>query len=108
MIVVEPGGIKTEWADIARTNLMKVSGNTDYKNTAQKFARLLGTSDKIASDPDVVAKVIEKSILVKKPKTRYVVGAGAKLFLFLRKILSDRMFDRVQTFLMNSAARYLS
>jgi hypothetical protein len=46
------------------------------------------------SSPSDIARLVLKAIQSKKPKTRYVAN-NAKLALFLRKILSDRMFDRV-------------
>jgi hypothetical protein len=30
-----------------------------------------------------------------RPRTRYPVGAGAKRMLLLRRLLSDRRFDRI-------------
>jgi hypothetical protein len=31
----------------------------------------------------------------KSPRTRYPSGAGAKRMLFMRRVLSDRQFDRI-------------
>jgi hypothetical protein len=41
--------------------------------------------------------------LAKRPKTRYSTGGGSKIILFLRKILSDKMFDRLMLDRMNQA-----
>lgn len=49
---------------------------------------------KTGIQPIAVAKVVKKALAVKRPKPRYTVGADAKLLLFLKGILSDRMFDR--------------
>lgn len=96
VVVIQPGAIKTEWNEIARENLIKVSGNTAYKDMAMKHARMFEKTDnKMSSHPVVIAKVITKAILSKHPKTRYAAGMGAKPILFLRKILTDRMFDRL-------------
>ena len=46
-----------------------------------------------ASGPESVAKVIERAIESRRPRTRYVVTAGARYLQFLRWILPDRMFD---------------
>jgi len=96
VVVIEPGAIKTEWAGIARENLKKVSGSGPYKDLALKHVNLLERADTntMADEPIVVARAIEKAILAKRPKTRYAVGGGAKPILFIRSILSDRMFDR--------------
>ncbi len=95
VVVIEPGGIKTEWEGIAIENLTKVSGSTAYKDLAQMVANLFAAAYKQASSPDVIAKVIEKAVRAKKPKTRYAAGAGARLILFVREVLSDRAFDRL-------------
>ncbi len=95
VVVVEPGAIKTEWAGIARENLMKVSGNTAYKDLARKHVKLFEQADNssMSDEPIVIARAIEKAINASRPKTRYAVGGGAKPALFMRRILSDRMFD---------------
>jgi hypothetical protein len=51
------------------------------------------SNSRIPSLPTVVAKTIVKAARVRKPKTRYATGGGAKVVLFLRRVLSDRMFD---------------
>jgi hypothetical protein len=43
----------------------------------------------------VVARTIVRAVTARRPKTRYATGGGARTILFLRKILSDRMFDRL-------------
>jgi len=93
VIVVEPGGIKTEWNAIAAESLMKVSGDTAYQELARRNAKFLTTFDKQSSEPDVIAKVIEKAIRARRPKTRYAAGRGAWIVLFMRKLLCDRAFD---------------
>ena len=95
VVVIEPGAIKTEWAGIARENLMKVSGNTAYKDLARKHVKLFEQADNssMSDEPIVIAHAIDKAINASRPKTRYAVGGGAKPALFMRRILSDRMFD---------------
>jgi NAD(P)-dependent dehydrogenase (short-subunit alcohol dehydrogenase family) len=97
VIVIEPGAIRTEWAGIARDGLLQMSGSTAYGKIAQNHARMLATADtsNLASPPDVVARTIVRAVSTKRPKTRYATGGGARTILFLRKILSDRMFDRL-------------
>lgn len=96
VVVIQPGAIKTEWNKIARENLMSVSGNTAYKELAEKHARFLEKGDdSMGSEPIVIAQTIAKAIASRKPKTRYVAGGGARLMLFLKNILPDRMFDKL-------------
>ena len=97
VIVIEPGAIRTEWAGIAREGLLQVSGGTAYAEMAKRHAQMLETAEtsRLASPPDVVAKTILRAISAGRPKTRYATGGGAKTILFLRKILSDRLMDRL-------------
>ncbi|WP_028563789.1 oxidoreductase [Paenibacillus pinihumi] len=104
VIVIEPGGIKTEWSGIAGENLLKTSGSTAYGQLARQMANMFRNSTS-GSEPDVIAKIIEKSIQARKPKTRYAAGFGSKPFLFLRKILSDKAYDRLWMFILRSTAK---
>jgi short-subunit dehydrogenase len=96
VVIIEPGPIITEWNTIARDNMMKVSGNTAYKDLVHKHVKMFEKADgKMGSPPMVIAKMIAKAVLANKPKTRYAAGGGAKLILFARKMVSDRMFDKI-------------
>ncbi len=96
VVVIKPGAIKTEWNTIARENMKKISGKTVYGDLVLKHVRMFERADeKMASDPLVIARVIVKAVTASKPKTRYAAGAGAKLILLMRSILSDRMFDAI-------------
>ena len=47
------------------------------------------------SPVSVIADVIVESVKTKKLRTRYVAGKYARQLLTLRKLVSDRMFDRI-------------
>jgi short-subunit dehydrogenase len=100
VVIIKPGAILTEWNTIARENLMKISGSTAYADLAKKHVKMLANADSRGSKPIVVAKTIVKAALANKPKTRYATGSGAKIILFLRSILSDRLFDKLMLSLM--------
>lgn len=95
VIVIEPGGTKSEMIAIGSKDLMRVSGNTVYKGLANSLNKMYGDVEKNAVEPVVIAKLIKKGIEAKHPKTRYIGGAMAKPMLFMRKILSDKMFDKM-------------
>lgn len=96
VIVIEPGGIRSEWAGISRDNLLAHSGSGPYAPYAEAHARLLGNSDtsSLVSPPEAVATVVSRALKARRPRARYPAAGGAGPILFLRKILSDRMFDR--------------
>lgn len=95
VIVIEPGGIKSEWGEIAFDSLLKVSGHTAYKNTVTKLTNVFKSTETKNHGPIIIAELIKKAIEAKHPKTRYVAGYMAKPGLFMRKILSDKMMDRL-------------
>lgn len=95
VIVIEPSMIMTEWPQIAADGLMKVSGHTAYAEQAKVRAEALNYDPKHASPPEVVAKTISEAVWAKRPKTRYPTGRYAHMLMFMRKVLSDRAFDRM-------------
>lgn len=97
VVVVEPGGIKTDWGIIAAENLKKSSAKGAYAKSALKSAesqKQIYSGNRL-TDPKVIAHTITKAATAKKPKTRYLIGFGAKPFVFLKRVLSDRMFDKI-------------
>lgn len=95
VIVIEPGGVKTEWGNIAFESLKKNVENSAYKELATKFANAFTkTLDKNA-ESIVIAEIIKKSIESSNPKTRYIGGYMAKAGIIARKLLSDKMLDKM-------------
>lgn len=94
VIIIEPGGVETEWGNIAMEAAMTRSGNSAYKNTAQGLNNALQKYKNMAP-PKVISNLIVKALKAKKPKTRYFAGTAARQMLFIRKILSDKMFDKL-------------
>ena len=97
VVVIEPGGIETEWGGIAAENLDKTSGEGPYAAQAGAVASSLRSeaNAKRNSPPSVIADVVGKAVTATRPKTRYVAGFGARPLLFTRRHTSDRTFDFV-------------
>jgi Short-chain alcohol dehydrogenase of unknown specificity len=95
VIVIEPGGTKSEMTGLGTEYMSRVSGNTAYSALAKGVINMYAAVEKDAADPIVIAKLIRQGIEAKNPKTRYVGASGAKMMLFLRKTLSDKMFDKL-------------
>lgn len=95
VVVIEPGGIATEWGAIAADNLAQTSGESVYADQAAVMASMLRSesSDARLSSPTVIADAIAKAVTATKPKTRYAVGFGAKPLIAARALLSDHLFD---------------
>ncbi|MFI5610487.1 oxidoreductase [Amycolatopsis sp. NPDC051903] len=99
VVVVEPGGIATEWGGIAVDHLLEVSGEGPYQDVAGKLAKGLssGANARLMSKPSVIAKTVSKAASSRRPRTRYAAGFGAKPLIFLRRVLPDRAFDALIT-----------
>ncbi|MBR9922963.1 MAG: oxidoreductase [Bacteroidetes bacterium] len=97
VVLVEPGLIKTEFGDVLNDPMMERSGNTAYAKLAIAVKKGVedANKDKGGSDPAVIANTISKILRTNNPRTRYAVGKLAKPLIFMRRWLSDRMFDRI-------------
>ncbi|MER7200725.1 short-chain dehydrogenase/reductase [Streptomyces sp. CB01635] len=97
VVVIEPGGIATEWGAIAAHKLEKSSSSGPYTAQATAIASSLRSeaNAKRNSPPAVVADAIAKAVTARRPKTRYATGFGARPLIALRRILPDRAFDTV-------------
>jgi len=95
VIVIEPGGTKSEMTAIGAEYLTRVSGSTVYGALAKGVSNMYSAIEKDAAEPIVIARLIKEGIEARNPKTRYAGAAGAKMMLFFREILSDKQFDKL-------------
>jgi NAD(P)-dependent dehydrogenase (short-subunit alcohol dehydrogenase family) len=93
VVVIEPGAIATEWGGIAADSMEKASGHTAYAEQTVRHLKLFRGGIKSAASPQVVADAILSAVQSRNPKTRYIMGGGAKPILALRKLLPDKAFD---------------
>jgi NAD(P)-dependent dehydrogenase (short-subunit alcohol dehydrogenase family) len=96
VVIIQPGTIRSEWSGIAADQLEATSANTPYARQAKIIGRALRAVDRmqLASGPEVVAEAIARAVQSPKPRTRYVVGGGARGILLAERILPDRGFDK--------------
>lgn len=97
VVVVEPGGIKTAWGEIAAENLKKTSGKGAYATFANSVSDNLAKMyrGKQLTDVEVLGQTIARAATDRKPKTRYVKGYMAKPSIAIRKWFGDRVFDKI-------------
>ncbi|WP_315394539.1 oxidoreductase [Hoylesella nanceiensis] len=95
VVVIEPGGIKTNWGLIAAEHLENNATNSAYKQQALSAAQRLKQRYEGASlsEPIVIAKAIAHAVNSKRPKSRYLIGFGAKPLAWLHTLLPTRLFD---------------
>jgi NAD(P)-dependent dehydrogenase (short-subunit alcohol dehydrogenase family) len=95
VVIIEPGGTKTEWTDIAVESMKRTSGQGPYKPLVDAWVNLAKHQDATAS-PAQIAKVIAHAATVRRrPRARYVAPALGSVFLFLKWMLTDSAFDWV-------------
>ncbi|MCW3806782.1 oxidoreductase [Plebeiibacterium marinum] len=95
VVIIEPGAIESEFAHIALDSMVKNADKSAYK---EAITRTVDANKKMvhnASKPIVISKLILKGIESKNPKTRYAGGFGIKPTLFMRWLLSDKLFDKM-------------
>lgn len=93
--IIEPGGVKTPWGFIAADYLSSSAKGGAYEVAALKAAEGMKKqySGNMMSNPLVISKAISKAVNSKKPRTRYLIGFGAKPIVFMHTILPTRVFD---------------
>jgi NAD(P)-dependent dehydrogenase (short-subunit alcohol dehydrogenase family) len=96
VVIIQPGTIRSEWSGIAADQLEATSANTAYARQAKLVGAGLRGVDhmRLASGPEVVAEAIAKAVQSPRPRTRYVVGGGARGILLAGRVLPDRGFDK--------------
>lgn len=94
VVIIEPGSIATEFGDVLTTPLLQNSGQGPYAKLANIMAKAVQEQG-AGSHPSVIAKVVSQAVAAKRPKTRYRAGKLAKLLVWIRVYLGDRIFDQV-------------
>eukprot|EP00297_Palpitomonas_bilix_P009951 CAMPEP_0113872978 /NCGR_PEP_ID=MMETSP0780_2-20120614/3516_1 /TAXON_ID=652834 /ORGANISM="Palpitomonas bilix" /LENGTH=275 /DNA_ID=CAMNT_0000858575 /DNA_START=49 /DNA_END=876 /DNA_ORIENTATION=+ /assembly_acc=CAM_ASM_000599 len=93
VVIIEPGLIKTEFADVLNKNLQATSARGAYNSLANKLIKATEKEAPKASDPQVIVDLVVKAVRAKTPNTRYAGGRMATMLLTIRAWFSDRFFD---------------
>ncbi len=100
-IVIEPGSIATEiWNSgldqFDRTEeRMPPEGRTLYAKAIKSLRRAAKETGDRGIPADHAAAVIEKALIVKRPRARYRIGRDAHIMGTLSSVLPDRAWDRL-------------
>jgi len=98
VVVIEPGGVKTEFADVVGRQLEKYYGHSAYDAQMKPFIDMMGRDNAMLdrlTEPDVLGAVFVEAATTAKPKRRYVKGYGARPALFIRKWFGDGVYEFV-------------
>jgi NAD(P)-dependent dehydrogenase (short-subunit alcohol dehydrogenase family) len=95
VVLIEPGGIKTDWGIIAAKHLAESSKGTAYEEDALREAKLIhkGYSGNYLSAPKVVTRAISRAVNSRRPRCRYLIGLFSGSAVFFHAILPDRWWD---------------
>lgn len=99
VVLVEPGVIKTDFYGIATDTLDDATADDSPYAGLQaavdgklRFASK-GVVGMLGGGPEAVAKVVERAVTRRRPRTRYRVTASARTFIAMRRLTTDRMWD---------------
>jgi NAD(P)-dependent dehydrogenase (short-subunit alcohol dehydrogenase family) len=99
--IVEPGSIATpiwekgtESAKAIRGSL-SAEGQELYGGPVGRFEEAMRRSAEQGAPPEKVAKVVTHALTARRPRTRYPVGADARVMATLKRVLPDRLRDRL-------------
>jgi len=90
VVVIEPNDINTT----IEPEII-VNNNSEYKNTVLKSKEARDKKMAKAPGPEVVARKVVKILKKKNPKPFYVVGGRGPILVFCKRILPDKMIERL-------------
>jgi len=94
VVVIEPGGIETEWGPIAFGSAEEYSAQGAYGPLVKVMMNSPMLKRKLPP-PSVITDLLLKALKSKKPRARYHGGFMAGPILFLKWLLPDRMMDQL-------------
>ena len=101
VIVVEPGGVRTEMAGrgIATANHLAADMTPEqterYGGLVRANNAMMASGTASGLTAEAAARVIAKAVTTRRPRTRYTAGRDAALIIPLTRMLSDRTLDRI-------------
>lgn len=99
VVIIQPGLITTEFGDTAAASMPTQEGGPYGRFNAAVAKATLDAYDgpmaKLGAGPEAVAKVVQRAITARRPRTRYRVTASARVLLNMRRLMTDRMWDRM-------------
>lgn len=101
VVVIEPGGVKTEMAGHGSSGLDQLSAGmtedqrTRYGNLMQALPSHIAAFTEAGVDANVAAQTISNAVTTRKPRPRYIIGRTAGFLIRVVRFLPDRLLDRM-------------
>ncbi|MER7460689.1 oxidoreductase [Micromonospora sp. NPDC126480] len=97
--IVEPGLIRTGFGAVAAESLgREADPSGPYRRMVAAVDVTMARSYQnrlLAATPDTVARVIERAVTARRPRTRYLVTAAAWAMVHSRRLFGARVFDAI-------------
>jgi NAD(P)-dependent dehydrogenase (short-subunit alcohol dehydrogenase family) len=97
--LIEPGSVATPIWDksrgVADQLTIPPELQPQYGEVAVKMDKVLEETGRRGIPPAAVAEAIEKALSASRMPSRVLVGRDAKMMLAVRRVLPDRVFDRI-------------
>jgi short-subunit dehydrogenase len=100
VVLIKPGGVYTNFMNTANKLYPEPMADGTYNEFREKFIKqsnaIFDPKKKTYGvlSPEKIASVIVKAAEKKNPKTRYKIGALAKITPIIHSLMSDRAFDK--------------
>ena len=97
VVIIEPGLITTNFDQTAVGSMDLEAGGpyAEFNRTVASATEDVykGPMKRLGGPPEAVAKVIEKALTARRPRTRYTVTPSATMSIVGRRLMSDRLWD---------------
>ncbi|XGV98681.1 MAG: SDR family NAD(P)-dependent oxidoreductase [Leptolyngbya sp. BL-A-14] len=101
VVSVQPTGVRTPFVEKLYASMPQTGSDSPYatfkRNIETQIQQLFAKNAWGILNPEDVAKVIVQAVLVSRPQTRYKVGLSGKIFIWVRRLLSDRAWDALMS-----------
>jgi NAD(P)-dependent dehydrogenase (short-subunit alcohol dehydrogenase family) len=101
VVVIEPGSIATPIWEKGKDSIdeakdkLPAEAERLYGAQLERMEEILMEAAERGIEPIKVARTIRRALAARRPRTRYLVGADAKVMRNAERALSNRTFDRV-------------
>ena len=100
VVVIEPGLIITEFGETANASIGAVEEHGPYAKFNENVGKVTanaykGPMARFGAGPEAVAAKIAKALTARRPSTRYKVTTSARAMMGMRRLMTDRMWDRM-------------
>ena len=101
VVVVEPGGVRTEMAGHGTAGLSRLAGrmtpeqDARYGDLMHALPAHVAAFTQAGATAEVAARRIVKAVTDRRPRTRYTIGATAAFLVRAARLLPDRALDRM-------------